>query len=159
MSGPDIRDILQISAPLEPTVRRLKAATEKRPEGFSRELYSLIGGAPPVAFVQPTYKAKYNVKKKAVPWYSGQTEVCYSLREEGRVYQSFENPARADDLVLKHWIHASTPEQDTDYLFAKYNRVIDVVEYTEEEYERHLTGKPIYIYIYMLPTATATAYS
>jgi hypothetical protein len=37
-------------------------------EGISRELYSLIGGAPPVAFVKPTFKAKFQTKKKATPW-------------------------------------------------------------------------------------------
>lgn len=38
-------------------------------DGISRELYSLIGGAPPVAFVKPTFKAKFKSKKKAAPWY------------------------------------------------------------------------------------------
>lgn len=36
----------------------------------SRDLYSLIGGAPPIAFVKPTFKAKYNDKKKAAAWYT-----------------------------------------------------------------------------------------
>lgn len=36
---------------------------------ISRDLYSLIGGAPPIAFVKPTFKAKYNDKKKATSWY------------------------------------------------------------------------------------------
>lgn len=38
-------------------------------DGISRELYSLIGGAPPVAFVKPTFKSKFKTKKKATPWY------------------------------------------------------------------------------------------
>ncbi|KAL0093960.1 Swr1 complex subunit Swc4 [Phycomyces blakesleeanus] len=122
MSGSDIRDILQLGKTNETTVRRFKQSTEKRPEGFSRELYSLIGGAPPVAFVQPTYKAKYNVKKKAVPW----------------VLQPFANPARAGDLILQHWVKASDATNE-DYGFAKFNKVIDVVEFTDEEYDRYLT--------------------
>lgn len=86
MSSSDIRDILQIGAASEPAQKKQKVA-EKRPgecgwsratrlqtytfvlDGISRELYSLIGGAPPVAFVKPTYKAKYQTKKKATPWY------------------------------------------------------------------------------------------
>ncbi|KAF7726592.1 swr complex subunit [Apophysomyces ossiformis] len=121
MSGSDIRDILQITKPTESSVRRLKQPTEKRPEGFSRELYSLIGGAPPVAFVQPTYKAKFNIKKKAVAW----------------VYQPFTNPVRADDLVLQHWIKAS--DADDEYLFAKFNKITNVIEYTDEEYDKYLS--------------------
>jgi hypothetical protein len=38
-------------------------------EGLSRELYSLIGGAPPIAFIKPNYKAKLSFQQKAVPWY------------------------------------------------------------------------------------------
>lgn len=38
-------------------------------DGLSRELYSLIGGAPPIAFIKPNYKAKLSFQQKAVPWY------------------------------------------------------------------------------------------
>ncbi|KAI7874500.1 hypothetical protein K492DRAFT_240809 [Lichtheimia hyalospora FSU 10163] len=86
----------------------------------SRDLYSLIGGAPPIAFVKPTFKAKYNDKKKAASW----------------VQQSFTNPARTDDLTLHHWIQESKINQE--YPFSKFNRVIDVPDYSDEEYERHL---------------------
>jgi DNA methyltransferase 1-associated protein 1 len=86
MSSSDIRDILQLGPAPESVPKRAKPASEKRPgklqhmmklrgkinlfliEGISRELYSLIGGAPPVAFVKPTYKAKLQPKKKATPW-------------------------------------------------------------------------------------------
>ncbi|KAL7322300.1 swr complex subunit [Mucor circinelloides] len=120
MSSSDIRDILQIGVAAEPAQKKQKVV-EKRPDGISRELYSLIGGAPPVAFVKPTYKAKYQTKKKATPW----------------VYQPFTNPARADDLVLNHWIKSS--EANEDYAFAKFNKVIDIIEYTDEDYEKYLT--------------------
>jgi hypothetical protein len=39
-------------------------------EGISRELYSLIGGAPPIAFIKPNYKAKLSFQQKATPWYA-----------------------------------------------------------------------------------------
>lgn len=28
-----------------------------------------------------------------------------------------------------------------DYPFAKFNKVIDVIEYTDDDYEKYLTGK------------------
>ncbi|CAO3638748.1 unnamed protein product [Cunninghamella blakesleeana] len=122
MSGSDIRDILQIAKPNgSQQSRKNKQPTEKRPEGFSRELYSLIGGTPPVAFVQPTYKAKVNLKKKATPW----------------VLQSFNNPARDDDLVLQHWIKATEADKK-DYPFAKYDKPSKVLRYTEKEYNKAL---------------------
>lgn len=87
MSGSDIRDILQIGPATEPIQKKSKAPAEKRPgkkkmkkkkkvycidskrvEGISRELFSLIGGAPPVAFVKPTFKSKFKTKKKVTPW-------------------------------------------------------------------------------------------
>jgi DNA methyltransferase 1-associated protein 1 len=37
-------------------------------DGISRELYQLIGGAPPVAFVKPIFKTKLQNKQKATPW-------------------------------------------------------------------------------------------
>ena len=92
MSGSDIRDILQIGKPTEPAPRKLKQTVEKKPgqqrkrkidwipladindleisEGISRELYSLIGGAPPIAFIKPNYKAKLSFQQKAVAWYA-----------------------------------------------------------------------------------------
>ncbi|KAI7899663.1 uncharacterized protein BX663DRAFT_520902 [Cokeromyces recurvatus] len=122
MSSSDIRDILQIDAPTETSQRKPKPTAEKRPEGISRELYSLIGGAPPIAFIKPTFKAKYQTKKKATPW----------------ILQPFTNPARADDLELKHWIKASEVDNH-DYHFAKFNKVIDIIDYTDEDYEKYLT--------------------
>ncbi|KAI8356098.1 Swr1 complex subunit Swc4 [Choanephora cucurbitarum] len=122
MSSSDIRDILQISQSTEPAPKRTKQPAEKRPDGISRELYSLIGGAPPVAFVKPTFKAKYQKKKKAVPW----------------KMQPFINPARGDGLLLSHWVKASEADNQ-DYPFAKFNKVIDVLSYSDEDYEKYLT--------------------
>ncbi|KAI8376365.1 uncharacterized protein BYT42DRAFT_574336 [Radiomyces spectabilis] len=98
------------------------SAAIKDSEATHQDLYSLVGGVPPIAFVKPTYKTKYNTKRKAEPW----------------VLQSFTNPARPDDLVLQHWIKASEAET-SEYSFAKFNKVIDVIEYSNEEYEKYLT--------------------
>ncbi|CAO3607163.1 unnamed protein product [Cunninghamella echinulata] len=122
MSGSDIRDILQIKKPTgSPQPRKSKQPTEKRPEGFSRELYSLIGSAPSVSFVQPIYKAKFNLKKKATPW----------------VLQSFSNPARGDDLELQHWIKAADANHK-DYPFAKFDKPKSILIYTDKEYNKVL---------------------
>ncbi|KAL4208140.1 swr complex subunit [Rhizopus azygosporus] len=122
MSSSDIRDILQISPPKEPIQKKPKPATEKRPEGISRELYQLIGGAPPVAFVKPTFKSKFQTNKRATPW----------------IHQEFINPARNDGLVLKHWVKQSEADNQ-GYEFAKFNKTIDILQYTDEDYEKYLT--------------------
>ncbi|KAG2222983.1 hypothetical protein INT45_012282 [Circinella minor] len=119
MSGSDIRDILQIGKPSSDVthLRRLNKQPEKRPDGISRELYSLIGGAPPVALVRPTYKAKFNVKKKATPW----------------VTERFTNHARSDGLELEHWIK-QTHVSKSEYPFAYTQKSNAVLEYTDKEY-------------------------
>ncbi|KAI7751530.1 hypothetical protein M8C21_013389 [Ambrosia artemisiifolia] len=53
---------------------------------------------------------------------------------------SFMNSARKDNLQLYHWVRIANGNPLTgDYLFAKYNKSVDVITYTEEEYEKHLT--------------------
>lgn len=81
---------------------------------ISRDLYSLIGGAPPIAFVKPTFKAKYNDKKKATSWYCFIYIKVWIVANTNliiRVQQSFTNPARTDDLTLHHWIQESKINQ------------------------------------------------
>ncbi|KAI9302294.1 hypothetical protein BJ944DRAFT_290272 [Cunninghamella echinulata] len=89
---------------------------------MDKDLYSLIGGTPPIAFSKPTHLSKWNTKKPAEPW------VC----------KPFLHPARGDSLVLNHWVKASEQDSD-DYHFAKFNRVVDIIEYTDEEYDKYLT--------------------
>ncbi|ORE07931.1 hypothetical protein BCV72DRAFT_325217, partial [Rhizopus microsporus var. microsporus] len=89
---------------------------------ISRELYQLIGGAPPVAFVKPTFKSKFQTNKRATPW----------------IHQEFINPARNDGLVLKHWVKQSEADNQ-GYEFAKFNKTIDILQYTDEDYEKYLT--------------------
>ena len=50
------------------------------------------------------------------------------------VWHGFGNPARSDSLVLHHW----TKAQDTDepYPFARFNKKIEVIKYTDEEYKK-----------------------
>lgn len=48
------------------------------------------------------------------------------------VWHGFSNPARNDSLVLHHW----TKAKDTDeaYPFSRFNRKVEVIRYTDEEY-------------------------
>ncbi|KAI8086449.1 uncharacterized protein BX664DRAFT_335822 [Halteromyces radiatus] len=122
MSGSDIRDILELGKRSDvPQQRKTKPAIEKRPEGFNREIFSLTGGITPEAFSQPTYKAKFNLKKKATPW----------------VLQSFQNPARTDELELQHWIKGSEANRK-GYPFARFDKQAGILQYTDKDYDKHL---------------------
>lgn len=51
------------------------------------------------------------------------------------------NPARKDDLQLKHWVRIE--EKDVEaYPFAKFGQAVPMVDYTDEEYQAHLEGTP-----------------
>ena len=49
------------------------------------------------------------------------------------VWHGFCNPARVDDLTLKHWTKAK--ESEEPYPFARFNRKVEVIRYSDEEYE------------------------
>ncbi|KAF9352648.1 swr complex subunit [Mortierella sp. AD094] len=118
-TGNDVREIFQLK-PSEQVKRVHK--TEKKPEGISRELYGLIGNnVSSVAFNNPTYKPKLNVSKKAVNW----------------TWRPFVNPSRDDDLILHHWEKTRT-DPNEEYRFYKFNKVINLNEFTPEEYTSHL---------------------
>ncbi|KAJ3092459.1 swr complex subunit [Quaeritorhiza haematococci] len=140
----DIRDILQLPHDPTPARKLSKPEKEKRPDGINRELYALIGGAPPLTLARPTYKAKPNMSKRVTPW----------------DWRAFSNPARKDGLTLHHWMKAVDDSTGTssetflkeyiygDFLirsavnvvsyFAKFDKKIQLVEYTEEEYRKNL---------------------
>jgi DNA methyltransferase 1-associated protein 1 len=65
-------------------------------------------------------------------------DVGYIQLTNTRVWKGFTNSARDDDLVLYHWINEA--DESTDRSFAGFNKVVDVVEYTDEEYDRLLMG-------------------
>ncbi|KAJ9696723.1 hypothetical protein PVL29_008774 [Vitis rotundifolia] len=52
----------------------------------------------------------------------------------------FTSSARTDNLQLYHWVRVVNGVPPTgDYSFAKYNKSVNVVKYTDEEYEKYLT--------------------
>ncbi|KAF8938501.1 swr complex subunit [Dissophora ornata] len=124
-TGNDIREIFQLKP--SDQVKRVHKA-EKKPGmssasyGISRELYGLIGNnVSTVAFNNPTYKPKLNVSKKAVNW----------------TWRPFVNPSRDDDLILHHWEKTRT-DPNEEYRFYKFNKAINLNEFTPEEYTAHL---------------------
>ncbi|KAG9290752.1 hypothetical protein G9A89_011715 [Geosiphon pyriformis] len=119
MTANDVRDIFGLGNPnLEGgTTKKIRHEKEKKPEGISRELFQLIGGPPPVAFIKPAFKAKPNFRKKAVAW----------------EHRSFTNPAREDMLELRHWVKASE-EENLVYRFSEFNKAVNILDYTDEEY-------------------------
>lgn len=50
------------------------------------------------------------------------------------VWNAFTNPAREDGWKFKHWMKES--EQDEVYPFARFNRKVEVIKYTDEEYQQ-----------------------
>ncbi|KAG0325473.1 swr complex subunit [Podila humilis] len=119
-TGNDVREIFQVSKPSEHVVKARKV--ERRPDGISRELYGLIGNnVSTVAFNNPTYKPKLNLSTKAVNW----------------TWRPFLNPSRDDDLILHHWEKTRT-DPNEEYRFHKFNKAIELQEFTKDEYRSHL---------------------
>ncbi|KAF2100693.1 hypothetical protein NA57DRAFT_36303 [Rhizodiscina lignyota] len=158
-SSKDLRDVLglpdsnETASKSAPPAKKVKT-THPKQTGIARELHALIGErAAPVAIIDPnkTYRAKQGPKRKAKQWTS----------------QPFMNPARDDDLVLRHWrpkpvarrntgadngdatmedLENRDPEANStteetvarDYDFAKYNVQITTPSYDDEFYEAKL---------------------
>lgn len=131
MAGPsaaDVRSVFSLpgpstSGPSQPKTPAIERA--RKPEGMSRELYSLIGQSTPTMVAQ---LAKPRLKQKP------------NLGGGGRVrweWRSFQNQGRTDGLRLSHWAKAGTPP-DAEYSFAKYNVQNTMYTYTQDEYTRLL---------------------
>ncbi|PHT78064.1 hypothetical protein T459_16116 [Capsicum annuum] len=53
----------------------------------------------------------------------------------------FTSSIRKDNLQLYHLVRVINGVLPTgDYLFSKYNKLVDIVEYTDEEYEKYLSN-------------------
>ncbi|KAF8557043.1 hypothetical protein OG21DRAFT_1482642 [Imleria badia] len=119
ISASDIRSALSLPQSI-PAPRR----AAKKPDGISRELYSLIGpSAPSLA----AHLAKPRLKQK--PNLGGGGTVKWEHRP-------FTNNARSDALQLSHWVKLS--DQVGEYPFAKYNVQPKSFEYSQDEYTRLL---------------------
>ncbi|KAF8351581.1 hypothetical protein F5887DRAFT_1195820 [Amanita rubescens] len=132
VSAADVRSALSIretpSTPGPSQPKKSSGLSTKKPEGISRELYSLIGPSAPTLAAQ---LAKPRLKQK--PNLGGVGKARWE-------YRSFKNPARSDGLELQHWAKAAV-EQTPDYPFARYNVQPTSYACSQEEYTKFLEDK------------------
>ena len=50
------------------------------------------------------------------------------------MWHEFNNPAREDGFKFNHWMKRQ--EMEELYPFSRFNRKIEVIKYTDEEYEK-----------------------
>ncbi|KAJ7228491.1 hypothetical protein GGX14DRAFT_613125 [Mycena pura] len=127
----EVRSLLDLPAARAtpaPLQKKPSVASTRKPEGISRELFSLIG---PSSTTLVTQLAKPRLKQK--PNFGASSKVKWEWRP-------FKNGGRADALQLKHWAKASVgPEEE--YQFAKYNVQRPTYTYSQEEYTNLLEEK------------------
>eukprot|EP00299_Pterocystis_sp_00344_P009607 c4095_g1_i2.p1 GENE.c4095_g1_i2~~c4095_g1_i2.p1 ORF type:complete len:377 (+),score=76.94 c4095_g1_i2:52-1182(+) len=123
----DVKDILGLKGAPPPspiTIPSSKPTTPsqkpKKLEGVKREVYMLMGKSAqtPIVPSTPIEGLKQKRKVPAAKWR----------------WRSFANPARDDDLQLSHWEKEGTRDPG-GYHFAKFNKSIKMVTYTDEEYD------------------------
>ncbi|XP_076958913.1 SWR1-complex protein 4-like [Bidens hawaiensis] len=132
MDAKDILGLPKNSLPIPPEKKsRPQKDSQRKPDGISREVYALTGGVPPP--LMPSLdvnqlKKRQKTENEKITW----------------EWLSFTSSARKDDLKLYHWVRVVNGTPPTgDYSFAKYNKSVDVIKYTDEEYEKHLTDPMI----------------
>ncbi|CAK9273972.1 unnamed protein product [Sphagnum jensenii] len=96
----------------------------KKPDGVSREVYALTGGLPPIMpTLDPSSLKRRQIPSKKISWQ----------------WLPFKTSARLDNLQLCHWVRMVDGHSPAgDYAFDKYNKAVEVVRYTDEEYNEHL---------------------
>ncbi|KAL1189285.1 SWR1-complex protein 4 [Cardamine amara subsp. amara] len=129
MGGTDAKDILGLpKTPLSLTQEkrpRPQKESHRKPDGISREVYALTGGvAPLMPSIDVTHLKRRPPPQEKVTWQ----------------WLAFTNSARKDDFQLYHWARVVNDVPPTgDYSFAKYNKSVDILKYTDDEYENLLT--------------------
>ncbi|VDN50031.1 unnamed protein product [Dracunculus medinensis] len=102
----------------------------KRPEGMHREVFNLLDRERNIASLMPstTKNSGYRNQKARIgmrsvrPWF----------------WHPFENAAREDGLQLFHWQRSDRIEAAQIYPFARFNKVINIPCFTDEEYDKYL---------------------
>lgn len=109
---------------------RRPESTIKRPEKMHRELYNLIGfsEAKEAGAIVPTEIRKGFAQMNAQ--LGGRPVRKYK-------WVPFINEARNDNLQLYHWQRVDTLDKGEPYPFAKFNKVIDIPTFTDEQYEKY----------------------
>lgn len=125
MDAKDILGLPKIASSLTQEKKsRPQKDSQRKPDGISREVYALTGGLAPL---MPSIDVSQLKKRPPV--------------DEKITWQwlPFTSSARKDNLELYHWVRVVNGVPPTgDYSFAKYNKSVDVVKYTDEEYEKYL---------------------
>ena len=83
---------------------------------MKRELLKLIGGVPRIVYTDTKKSNRDRIQK----W----------------VWSPFHNPARNDNYRLTHWQRKEDVEKD--YEFAQFNKKIDIIEFSQDEYNMHI---------------------
>ncbi|KAJ7240312.1 hypothetical protein B0H12DRAFT_1024723 [Mycena haematopus] len=126
-SSSEVRAILDLPSAATPAAapRKLSVQSVRKPDGISRELFSLIGPSSTTLVAQ---LAKPRLKQK--PNLGAGSKIKWQWR-------AFKNGARTDSLQLYHWTKASA-DPDAEYSFAKYNVQRPIYTYSEDEYTSFL---------------------
>lgn len=126
MDAKDILGLPKNSLPIQEKKSKPPKESQRKPDGISREVYALTGGLAPLmpAIDVNHLKRKVQTENEKITWQ----------------WLPFSNSARKDNLQLYHWVRVVNGVPPTgDYSFAKYNKSVDVIKYTNEEYEKYLT--------------------
>lgn len=133
----DVRDILEInqSNPASKVAKKkkIKRLIEpiKRPQGVHREVWGLIckddRDQPPIIPAEEP-KAIYQHQR---------AKLRYGVRKWHLI--EFTNPARNDQAKFSHW-RCVNDDPNKEYPFAKFNKKIKLVSYTDQEYNQYLNG-------------------
>lgn len=102
--------------PSHPPRPPLSTPLPKRPDAVSRELYLLTGGVTPAPLAPVLQKHTTTKPQRRHHWH----------------FVPFTNSARKDGLTLSHWTKVGST--DSDYTFARFNKPIRMVNYTDAEY-------------------------
>lgn len=126
MDAKDILGLPKNALPIQEKKSKPPKESQRKPDGISREVYALTGGLAPL---MPAVDVN-QLKRKAQ---SDNEKITWQ-------WLPFTNSARKDSLQLYHWVRVVNGIPPTgDYSFAKYNKSVDVLKYTDEEYEKYLT--------------------
>lgn len=90
------------------------------------------------------YALLYNDNKDAPPLMQTDTSSGYQQVKARLGMKSvrkwewtpFKNPARTDGAIFHHWRRAN--EEQKEYPFAKFNKKLNIISYTANEYNTHL---------------------
>ncbi|KAK3034654.1 hypothetical protein RJ639_033609 [Escallonia herrerae] len=141
----DAKDILglpkaPLSLPQEKKSRPPKDS-QRKPDGISREVYALTGGIAPLMPAIDISQWKRRAQSENQKEYAFKISTILTLPLQITwQWLPFTSSARNDNLQLYHWVRVVNGVPPTgDYSFAKYNKSVDVIKYTDEEYEKYLT--------------------